>query len=413
MIQTPWAVLLCKFRDDDSEPFPKSFYEALFTQAGAGTQNMVDFFRDNSHGTLDLSGSQVFGWFTLDQKRSDYIGSGPIQAGRQALIGWAKQKATAAGVNLAAFFGVVVSMNVQTDLFGTLGGGSMVCDLASLQPSLLGQEMGHGYGLDHSRRDGSTADYQDLWDAMSTASAYEAPHPKYGFIGPTLNAVNMESRGWLDQSRVWTASGAGSHVVQLRPLVRRDLPGFLAARAGDFLIEFRVNAGWDAGIPEPVVLVHRFEDNHSYVMAGSNGEPGLTKGGVFERGSAQDQFDRHLKLEVLDIDSEGRTATVGILDRPAQQPPVDGPARVFGGVAVDGGGFAIIGGRVVPIPPRSPLVRILEQLAAVQESELVADPAVRGVVRQGAFSVIAREAQAQVAALGPVRQPAPRVGRTG
>src|SRR5215831_6411939 len=122
-IQTPWAILLCKFSDNATEPFPRSFYENLFTFSGLGTMNMVDFYGDMSHGQLDLRGSKVFGWYTLTQKRSDYTGSGPNPAGRQALIDWAKQAATSAGVNLANYFNVVVCMNVQTDLFGFIGGG--------------------------------------------------------------------------------------------------------------------------------------------------------------------------------------------------------------------------------------------------------------------------------------------------
>ena len=59
------------------------------------------------------------------------------------------------------------------DLFGGLNG--VVCGddgansaLSGLSPSLLGQEMGHGYGLNHSRREGSTVDYTDPFDVMST-----------------------------------------------------------------------------------------------------------------------------------------------------------------------------------------------------------------------------------------------------
>ena len=129
-------------------------------------------------------------------------------------------------------------------------------------PSLLGQEMGHGFGLAHSRIDGSTADYKDPWDIMSTAGPYEASHPTYTWTGPGMNAANMDGRGWLDGSRVW--SGAGT--VQLRPLHRRDLPGWLCARVGEFYVEFRVKDGWDKGIPAATVLVHRFEDNRSYLM---------------------------------------------------------------------------------------------------------------------------------------------------
>src|SRR5947209_7556414 len=95
MTKTSWAILLCKFSDNDSEPFPRTFYDSLFTQAGVGTLNMVDFFVDASHGSLDLSGSRVFGWYTLNKKRSEYTGSGANSAGRNALIDWARQAAQA------------------------------------------------------------------------------------------------------------------------------------------------------------------------------------------------------------------------------------------------------------------------------------------------------------------------------
>lgn len=58
-------------------------------------------------------------------------------------------------------------MNVGTDLFG--GGDGVVADKNTLQPSILGQEMGHGYGLDHSRLEGLSDDYRDPWDIMSTS----------------------------------------------------------------------------------------------------------------------------------------------------------------------------------------------------------------------------------------------------
>jgi hypothetical protein len=264
MTQTPWAILLTKFSDNNSEPFGRQFYDDLFTSSGTGTNNMVDFYRDASHGNIDASGSQVFGWFTLDQKRSDYTGSGPNPQGRTDLINWAKAKATANNVPLDRFFGVVVVMNVPTDLFGVLGGKAAVCDQLSLQPSLLGQEMSHGYGLDHSRADGSTVDYQDPWDVMSTVRAYMAPSPKYMNVGPMLNAANMESQGWLDESRVFNAPKSGAASVQLRPLYRHDLPGNLAARLSQYLIEFRVQASWDAAIPRPAILVHRFQDGKIY-----------------------------------------------------------------------------------------------------------------------------------------------------
>jgi len=59
--------------------------------------------------------------------------------------------------------------------------------------------MGHVYGLNHSRVDGSDVDYQDPWDIMSAADVYSAPDPgdEFTLIGPGLNAANMRSpAGW-------------------------------------------------------------------------------------------------------------------------------------------------------------------------------------------------------------------------
>lgn len=77
--KTPWAVILCKFNDNATEPFPRKYYENLFTTSGAGTRNMVNFFHDVSHRRLDVSGTQVFGWYTLPHKRADYVGVAPIR----------------------------------------------------------------------------------------------------------------------------------------------------------------------------------------------------------------------------------------------------------------------------------------------------------------------------------------------
>jgi hypothetical protein len=104
MAQSRWAVLLCKFKDDVSEPYGRQRYEDLFTSSGVGKHNMVDFFRDMSHGKLDLSGSQVFGWYKLDKNRADYLAglataktddekAAAIQAGRSDLLTWARQAA--------------------------------------------------------------------------------------------------------------------------------------------------------------------------------------------------------------------------------------------------------------------------------------------------------------------------------
>jgi hypothetical protein len=428
-MQTPWAILLCKFKDDDREPYTKQRFEELFTSSGAGKFNMVDYFRDMSHGVLDLSGSKVFGWFTLDKNRSDYTGSGANQQGRQDLLMWARQEAIDNAVDLSQFFSVVVVMNVpSTDLFGGADGvmsddgrwdlGAWEFDgMSSLSPSTLGQEMGHTYGLNHSRAAGSLEDYMDQWDVMSTLSALMTAHPvltdrdvrgRLIFrIGPGLNAANMWGRGWLDLSRVWTAGTEEFGVpVQLRPLHRRDLPGYLAARVGPYFFEFRVPELWDAGIGQAVVLVHEYFLGTSYIHTGKSGNQGLMAGDEFEWGATSDPLGPHIRVEVVSIDAAARTATLRVHRRQDRRRAV-GPALIIGGLASDGGGWYVVGGTLRRIPPRSPLLHMLEDLAALQESESISHGATRDLLRRDALESVSARANAELERMLSYRSPSP------
>lgn len=410
MIKSSWAVLLCKFNDDSTEPFTRAYYEDLFTSSGVGSQNMVDFFRDVSHGNLDLSDTRVFGWYTLNKKVSEYGLTGAEKLkNRGNLINWARQAAAAKGDEISQY-PVVVCMNVPTDLFG--GGAGVVCDNLSTDPRFLGQEMGHFYGLDHSRADGSTIDYNDFWDIMSTAgSAFSAPHPRYSFIGPGLNASNMAGRGWLDESRVWkTSNRSFDTVVQLRPLHRRDLPGFLAARLGEYLVEFRSKERWDAAIPRPAVLIHRFEDNISYLMSANNGEQDLVASSVFgttdTNNSILSIFIGATKIEVVEINANDQFAKIRLVHRPAFEEPSLG-GILFGGVTKGGNGHIFVGGKFIPIPPHSPFIQILHQVAAYESSEEIASVHVRNAVRRETLSAIIALAENQMQTLQAFSQPAP------
>lgn len=438
MIKTPWAVLRCKFKDNDSEPYDRQHYDDLFTSSGVGKLNLVDFFADMSHGQLDLSGSRVFGWYTLDMNRSAYLAGlvpgltkeeidAVITKARNDLITLARQAASADLVKNGPFFSVVVCMNVPTDLFG--GGTGAVCDdgrwpensagpgMSSMSPSLLGQEMGHVYGLAHSRADGSTADYMDPWDVMSNAARFMSPHPNFTDLdkrarpifrlGPGLNAANMAGRGWLDESRVWsTHNESFDTIVTLRPLHRRDLPGFLAARFGKFLVEFRIQENWDAGLEQAAVLIHRFDDNQSYLMAASNGDQDLVPGSIFgttdTRSSTAAIFTGATGLEVVEINANDRFARIRLVHRPAFEEPSLG-GLLLGGAT---GEYILVGKGIRRIPPDSPLIQILDQVVAYDSSKAIASVDLRTAVRRETLSTIASLVQDQVQTLRTFHQPA-------
>jgi hypothetical protein len=385
----------------------------MFTNAGAGKFNMVDYFRDVSHANLDLTDSTVFGWLPLGKRTSDYQGSGGNPEGRQDLVTWARDAAVDNGVNLANYFSVAVVTNWPADLFGGIDGA--VCGGNSFPPSLLGQEMGHVYGLNHSRVEGSIQDYMDPWDVMSTPSRFSAPHPYFTergdrgnalfSLGPGLNAANMWDRGWVDRSRVWTSDEELGASVQLRPLHRHDLPGYLLGKVGDYFIEFRVPEVWDSGIPDPVILVHTLMDGISYLQTGASGNQGMTAGDTFRLGDPTDKLGALLEVEVTDIDLTGHVATIRVT-RQRDRHPRRGPALVLDGVSEDAGGWIIVGGKVKKVPPRSPLKEILQSVMSIEESNELQSGAARDLIRREALQQIRARATVQLEQMEKFHSPA-------
>lgn len=367
----PWAVLVVTFNDDPTPSSSLVKYEAVFTASGAGTLNMVDYFAEMSHGLIDVSGTKVFGPFVLNRPRADYVGNVyPQPAGklnRNGVLDLAKASAAASGLDLSTFSGVVVCGTPLLDLCGWVGGFAALCDDASLQPSLLGQEMGHGFGLDHSRANGSQDDYQDPYDTMSTANAYMALHPTYGAIGPGLNAANMHMRGWLDDWRVRTfpATSFADDVVTLRPLHARGLSGPLAIQVGQFFVELRLRKRWDAGIPRACVLVHRAQSNISYLMQGSTGAE-LVAGSQFEFGRRNAVFGDYVGVFVESIDEQAESARVRVVYHPLAIPEI--PILVdrrFPRIPPEEREVVIVGRRALPVPSGGPTRQLVERVAAL------------------------------------------------
>lgn len=355
-IPAPLAVLLCHFSDDLVAPYERSRYEDIFTSVDEGKWSIPDYFRDMSHGRLDLSGSRVFGWLTLDKETSEYAGSGANQAGRQDLLTWARAAAGAADIDLSPFRSVVVVMNYARDLFG--GGNGAACGddgkrlgVSGLAPSLLGQEVGHIFGLNHSRIEpamdtdgdgeiGPGVDYTDPFDVMSTDNARSTAHPYLTertvtagapvfTIGPGINAANMDHAGWLDPERVLriTPSGSGQRLVELRPLHRHDLPGHLLVRYGDLYIEFRDGLRWDAGFGAGV-QVRRLEDGISYLQSNWAGGQNSGAGDSYGTTEALSVRGSHVRIHVQSVDAANGVATVLLS---WQKPRFDVPVEVLTG----------------------------------------------------------------------------------
>ena len=98
--QTPTAFLLVKFQGSDAEPMTKADATQMFTAAGRGTMNVVEWFDDNTHGQVDMVGNAVFGWLQLTETVADYQAKRANGTyGRSKIVDLGRAAAAAAEIN--------------------------------------------------------------------------------------------------------------------------------------------------------------------------------------------------------------------------------------------------------------------------------------------------------------------------
>lgn len=201
-------VILVNFQDEATQPYTIASAQGVLV----ATSN---FDLENSYQQTWLTGvvdaaqaADVRGWYTiaLSSTVCDY----------STLASQAKSAATAAGVNLSAYTRYVYAFPQNACTWwglGTVGGNpSQAWINGSLAVKVVGHEMGHGFGLYHSR----------AWECGTTTLGPSCSIIEYGnpldIMGnPSsghFNGFQKERLGWLNYGSsppITTVSGDGTY----------------------------------------------------------------------------------------------------------------------------------------------------------------------------------------------------------
>jgi hypothetical protein len=352
-----------------------------------------------------MTGSQVFGWFTIDHKLGDISGR------RETFVQWGPEAAAKNGIDLSPFFATIVVFNAQTDA-GAAGGPGLRMVLgnpgSSWNPSFNCHEMGHLFGLDHSfgtnpapcaTGDGRTGAYCDPWDIMSYGNAQTFQNAFSIQNGPGLNAPNLDKLGCIPSARIRTvATLFGTETITLAALGHPEANGFLTVKIpvdgstsnhSTFMIEFRRSDRWDAGFQRDAVLVHEIRSDGLSYLQNAETNPELLPGQEFRIPR------RNWNVKVESFDPVAATAVVSIsgfdlvvkytLDNPEHISPQPGTVVVvelsqFLGFTQGSGNPPVFGG--VPILKSLIKNRVATQNAGVLTTDFFGlDPSIQYWIR--------------------------------
>ncbi len=293
----PWVTILCRFSDSASvTPQPRSYFENLM---GSSRPGMDHFWREVSYDNVNLTGSVVAGWYDLPRPRSDYVFDDIGMPGI-SFDGLAQDCTGVADADVffPDFAGIHLVFNDSLDCCAW--GGAHVLDRDGLvktysttwmppfayeNQSVMGHEMGHGFGLPHSSGPYATP-YDSKWDVMSTGGICSPSHAEFGCLGVHTVAHHMDLMGWIPPSRQYVAIDGSRQSITLEPLggpISGD--GYLMAKvpiAGSgtefYTVEARRFVGYDDQTPGEAILINRVDstrgDRQSQVVdPDGNGDP--------------------------------------------------------------------------------------------------------------------------------------------
>ncbi len=289
----PAITVLCRFGDSTSTtPRDPSYFQGLV--GGTTKPGMDHFWSEVSYNNMNLSGSQVSGWYNLPKARSAYLnadGSANLQLLAEDCTGVADNN-----VNFSGYTTINMMFNDQLDgsawgggVFLNRDGQSKVFGATWMPPwaydnvGILGHEMGHSYGLPHSSGPYNNT-YDSWWDVMSSAGLlYRNLTDKtdchrdatYGCMAMGTISAHKDKLGWIPSAQKYTAAQGTDNTVTIERLGNTAAGNYLMAQipiGGSSTIFYTVEArravGYDAHAAGEAIVVHKVD---------TTGATGLTR----------------------------------------------------------------------------------------------------------------------------------------
>jgi len=196
-------VIMVNFQDEQTQPFSQADAQTVMF----GTTS--DFYREASYGQTWLTGD-VFGWYTIPVSYT--------ACDTTAIASYAQQAAAAAGANLSAYDHYVYAFPQNACGWqgrGSVGGTPSEAWINEwFELGIVGHELGHNFGLYHSRSSDcgafsigsncTTNEYGDTLDIMGGGTAHFNLYQKErlgwanGAISPPITNVTSTGTYWVD-----------------------------------------------------------------------------------------------------------------------------------------------------------------------------------------------------------------------
>ena len=339
-----WVTILCRFADaTDVTPYPIGFYEGMM---GTSYPGLAHYWREVSDRNLpNLNGSVVVGWYNLPHPQSYYATSQPaprVEDGRLYDYDFERTAEDCAAVADADVFfpdfdGFHVVLNQDFDppisnlargggQFMALDGQRRFWSVTWMTPEsqphqhVWAHEMGHGFGLLHSSGPYDET-YDSHWDVMSGWPPTLFSHPEYGDVAVHTIAYHKDFLGWIPPDRKYVAVPNSTQTITLERLAKPGAEGYLMAqipigrsRTDFYTVEARLLAGYDEGIPDEAIVIHKVdttrEDRLAQVVdVDNNGDPN-DAGAMWMVGEIFTDADNNLQISIDAAYASGYRVTI-------------------------------------------------------------------------------------------------------
>jgi len=213
-------VVMVNFQDKQTQPFTREQAQSVMF----GTTS--DFYREASYGQTWLTGD-VYGWYTIPVSFTT--------CDTTAIANYAKQAAATGGANLTAYDHLVYAFPQNACTWqgrGSVGGSPSEAWVNEwFELGIVGHELGHNFGLYHSRSmdcgnavvgsNCTISEYGDIFDMMGGADSAHFnlfQKERLGWVNgganPPLTSVSSSGSYWLDAYEQGTMNSKGLKILK-------------------------------------------------------------------------------------------------------------------------------------------------------------------------------------------------------